>query len=161
MRDYILYHNATKMGYDLENIPIDGDDGLEWEYFVGDDDLEEYTFSIVTSNEKESQESIGQRVWVIQGSAESSPRRYYLHGYFFPIVTERCLIKIGDKEFKYRLLGNDDYLVRPLHKAAYLDRREWFGDFLREHKNFKTGFREIRDSAFVEQLDIYDHTLRQ
>ena len=121
MRNYILYHNASDMGYDLEGNDLFGEeegvnvfsssvfnDGEvyepDWEFFAGDEDLEEYTFSIATSNKKETEESIGQRVWVIQGEAFSSPRRYYLHGYFSPLVTEKKEIKLGGRKFQYQLL---------------------------------------------------------
>lgn len=179
MREYILYHNATEMGYDLEGNDLlkefegintfslslfdesqAGDMG--WEYFAGDDELEEYEFSIVTNNKKEVGDSINQRVWVIQGEAFTSPRRYYLHGFFYPLVAEKKPIKIGDTKFQYRLLGREDGLRFPLVDACYLDRSGWFGGFLRYYQNFRVGFREIKDSAWIAELEeIYENTLKQ
>lgn len=178
MRDYILYHNAMKMRYDLEEAPIEGQQeedteakalGLnifetsgfydnnfyepDWEFFSGDDSLEDLPFSIVTSNRKESVESIGQRVWIIQGQALTIPRQYYFHGCFSPLVADRGISLIGDRRFKYRLWGEEESLYRPIHPALYLSREGWFGEVLQSFQNFRFGFREIPNSFWVARLE--------
>ena len=173
MRDYIFYHNASEMGYDLEGINVnwdgdddsdddifvDLDDGDGWEFFIGSKefDAKSYEFSIVTSNKNEAFEAIGNRVWVIQGEAWTEPREYYLHGYFIPELVERRPVKIGSKTFKYRLYGNLDSIALPLENSFRLNGEFWFIFSRKEFQNFCKGFREIINSAHVADLeDCYE-----
>lgn len=151
------------MGYSLSlpDLPPEEDNVPGWEFFAGDKNIEEYNFSIVTSNAKEVYDSIRNRVWVIEGQKDTKPRGYHLYGFFYPLLAEKTLVRVGRKEFKYRLIGYDDYIVGHVKDACHLPKNGIFGDLLYKHKNFKTGFREIEDPEVVGYFEeVYENTLK-
>jgi len=169
MKDYILYHNAEKMGYDLEGDRfLEDDEDLEGESMSDElEDLhwenpdnsaaidDESLFAIATSNRKETEECIGHRVWVIQGQAGTFPREYYLHGYFYADGYQLKPETIARKKFKYRIYRNSDFIFRPIDQNLRLNREFWFLGFRKCYQNFRKGFREIVDSAFVAEIEEF------
>ena len=164
VKNYILYHNAEKMGYDLEGNQIDDDnafpysdpfddsDELKWQLpkEFAEEDFDNM-FKIVTRNGKEAKECIQNRVWVIQGLGE--PREYYLHGYFYPIAYRNRPLIINNKKFDYQIIGNDENISESIKDAIRLNGEFWFIGFKRYFQNFRVGFREIVDFGFVAELD--------
>ncbi len=123
MRHFVQYHNTELMGYACD----EGDDNL---------------FAIVTN--KSTSDLEGHTVWLISG--EGRPRKYALCEVF--IVDE-----VGEtdatSDFKFYAEGEGTAFRPPIS----LNHLSWFKQFLADYQNFSLGLREIKEEAYIRELE--------
>ena len=120
MRDYVVYHNTSKMGE------------------------EPNPFSAVTRKALAAK-TVGDRIWLFAG-AGTGQKVYTIVSWF--IVED--VSKSESAEFSYRLRGTVGKKFEP---PIPLNDVEWFPDFLRSQRNFRSGMQLINDSEVVANLE--------
>lgn len=117
MKHYVQYHNTAKQG------PLE---------------LDNATFSIFAT--KPIKHLIGNRVWLISGEGNTSPKSYFLR-YTFGVEA----VEEGPKNIARGTKGQA--FVPPIQLSGM----SWFKDFLSAQQNFSLGVREIPDE-FLERF---------
>jgi hypothetical protein len=128
VNDYVVFHNAEKMGEPLRRGRRRKDASL---------------FGIVTAK-KEVLKCVGDTVWLIQGIGR--PRRYTLECRF--VIEE--VEDNPDPEFDYCATGTDGIVFDPPIPLSLKDR--WFRRFYDLQNHFSLGFQSI-DTRTLRTLE--------
>jgi hypothetical protein len=83
----------------------------------------------------------GCRVWLVTG--EGAPRKFSLRSWFRVESIEH----VDQLGFAKKLSGKDGIAFDPM---IPLDNEEWFSDFKKSQRNFRFGFREIKEKRFID-----------
>ena len=180
MRHFLLYHSEDVMGYRLgeERVNVwEGPAARDWNKSMADvsswaawadfredvsisslvdADLENlesddiYCHSLSTSNGYEAQLCTAEasQVWMVEGRGR--PRRYSLKGYFVPSNCKREPQTVNRRCFLYKVSGFHGEMYE---EGLEVGQHEWFLTLKRVHQNFRTGFREIKDSGLIDALE--------